>query len=448
MIKRARYGPVHRLISACAMEDYGRLTSDEQRDLRNDLTDLEERAAGNVGLDRSKAVIQLAGDTNITRWPAETDILKLVVDYPRELSAELARINRAVIARNRIRLHLAIVAGLSKSTPHGLVGDAPIAAVRLADADQWRNVRSRAHRCPVVVILDARLYQEMVKQRTPGFAPDEYAHVVVSEEKGREGAAWITAPGCDHEALAGLARPATPATPAGRRTAMDIGDSRAAQVTPAGNVPGDAAGHRAEPPADRRERTTKRGMSTPVKVALIGAAGLVAAAALPLLLVRGGRVLVLHGTNPAASPSPSHASPGPRTTPGRNYSYGPGPPPPPGGAWASSHLWSAHGGRSQWDWHTPQRGGPEPIIVPMPTVTVPTPPQMPPSTPVIDPTSPPVPTPTIDPPPSPTTTTTTNLPTAQEGYCGVGVVILPTCARRGSTPPSGRLRFPQPRDTP
>src|ERR1039457_4030727 len=145
---RAEYEPVHRLISACTMEHHDGLTGDERRELRRGLTDLEERAAGHAGLDRRQAVIQLAGDSNITRWGAGTDVLKLVVDYPRELSAELARVNEAVAARNRIWLHLAIVAGLSESTPHGLVGDAPIAAGWLTPASGGtsRAPRIRAQR--------------------------------------------------------------------------------------------------------------------------------------------------------------------------------------------------------------------------------------------------------------------------------------------------------------
>jgi hypothetical protein len=404
---RAEYEPVHRLISACTMEHHDGLTGDERRELRRGLTDLEERAAGHAGLDRRQAVIQLAGDSNITRWGAGTDVLKLVVDYPRELSAELARVNEAVAARNRIWLHLAIVAGLSESTPHGLVGDAPIAAGRLADAGQWRNVPSPTHtspthpsplhRCPVVVILDARLYQDMVKQRRRGFDPDEYVRVVSWEGKGSERAAWITAPGCDRASVAG-------------------------------------------PQADRRGRTAKRGISTPVKVALIGAAGMVAAAALPLALLPSGRDLILHGSSPAASPSPPHASPDPGTIPGHDYSYGPGPPAAPD--WGASHIWSAHGGRWQWDWGVTQRGGPNPTVAPSPVATVPVPQQTPTSTPTIQPASPPVPTRSIDPAPSATTTTTTttNLPTGQSPQRGRLVLRPPAGCGHSAWPPAMAVR--------
>jgi hypothetical protein len=209
LISQVDPGPVRSLLTACDVEGYSRLASDEQRDLQNRLAEVQERAARNAGLVRGRALIQPAGDGELTRWPPETDVLKLTIDYLRELHTELVRVNRTLANDNQIRLRVALVDGMSEIASYGLAGEAPVVAARLVNADQTRKALIFASYCPLVVILDDRLYQDVVRQRFRGLRPDDYVRVLVrNDAKDFERDAWIAAPGCDSSVLAELAEPA------------------------------------------------------------------------------------------------------------------------------------------------------------------------------------------------------------------------------------------------
>lgn len=208
MISQVDPGPVRSLLTACDVEGYSRLASDEQRDLQNRLAEVQELAARNAGLVRERALIQPAGDGELTRWPPGTDVLRLTVDYLRELHTELVRVNRTLANDNQIRLRVALVDGMSEIASYGWAGEAPVVASRLVNADQTRKALILASCCPLVVILDDRIYQDVVRQQFRGLRPDDYVHVVVRHDsKDFERDAWIAVPGCDSSVLAELMEP-------------------------------------------------------------------------------------------------------------------------------------------------------------------------------------------------------------------------------------------------
>lgn len=123
-------------------------------------------------------------------------------------STELVRVNRTLADGNQIRLRVALVDGMSETAPYGWAGEAPVVASRLVNADQTRKALILASCCPLVVILDDRIYQDVVRQQFRGLRPGDYVHVVVQHDsKDFERDAWIAVPGCASSKLAKLMEP-------------------------------------------------------------------------------------------------------------------------------------------------------------------------------------------------------------------------------------------------
>jgi hypothetical protein len=194
----AAHGPVRAALTVCDIADYSRLTPDEQRDQQNRLAELELRAAFFAGIDRRHATMQPSGDGQQITWPPDTDVVRLVVDYVRELGNELARVNRGLVPSNQLRLRLSIVDGLHEPASLGIAGNTAVTAARLVNARQARTALARAVGAPLVVVLEDHLYQNVVAAGFRALRPSDYVPIMVREpEKGFEARAWLTVPGVD-----------------------------------------------------------------------------------------------------------------------------------------------------------------------------------------------------------------------------------------------------------
>ena len=110
-------GAVRAVITVSDAEGYTRRDDDGQRDLQTWMTNIENQAALNAGLDRGRAYIQGTGDGSHTTWPPETSEFDLITNYLRELRYELDRVNGALSARNRIGCVSVFVPGWSRWAP-------------------------------------------------------------------------------------------------------------------------------------------------------------------------------------------------------------------------------------------------------------------------------------------------------------------------------------------
>jgi hypothetical protein len=174
---------------------YSKLSYPDQLDLQKRMADILDQAAINARLDRRQGDIQVGGDGDLTAWPPGTNELNLIADYVRELARELNRVNLTLSEGSRLRLRLAISAGLVDVGPQGPTGQAPITASVLANSDELRAALRDHPDHSLVVIIDDTLYQDVVASGLAGLRAEDYRRVVIKDKYGTKYVAWITVPG-------------------------------------------------------------------------------------------------------------------------------------------------------------------------------------------------------------------------------------------------------------
>ena len=244
--------PVRRIITVTDAEEHGRRRNDDQRDLQNRMAEVENRAALNAGLSLDGSIIQGRGDGRLIAWPPGTSELDLITNYLRELHRELERLNGALNKSSRIRMRLAVATGLVEEAAQGIPGQGVIKATILADSAALKEALRKARGQSLVVLLDDGLFHEVVETGLRGLRPEQYEKVVIPDKYGQHHTAWISVPGARRPRAA------------------------AARVDPPGGDPGS---RRADQPDPGREKR-RRKVPLPITVALIGAAGAIAAAAI------------------------------------------------------------------------------------------------------------------------------------------------------------------------
>ena len=256
--------PLRRPITASDAEGYTERSNDDQRDLQNRMADIQLRAAADAGLDLEQAISQPAGDGGLLAWPPETSELDLLTNYLRELQRELERVNKTLSKSSRIRMRLAVTSGLVEVAAQGIPGQAVIKATLLVNCQQLRETLRDARRESLVVIIDDRLYEDVVQTRLRGLRPDAYEPVEVIDKYGKSHHAWITIPGARRRVVPGVSsRGRGPGAASGQSATQKASGQSATQ----------------KDSADPEHGTgRKRGWPIPITVALIGAAGAIVAA--------------------------------------------------------------------------------------------------------------------------------------------------------------------------
>lgn len=290
--------PLRRIITASDVKDYSKRNYDDQRDIQDQMAGIQSRAAASAGLSLEHAIVQGRGDGSLTAWPPETSELSLIVNYLRELHRELERVNAGLIESKQIRVRLAVTTGLVSQAAYGIPGDTAIMATLLVDSDRLRKALNAAPGHSLAVVLDDKLYRDVIATRLLGLDPDAYEQVVIRDKGGRNHTAWITVPG---------APPRTLPLPSGD-TAHDDGEP----------APTHHPAERGAPATSRRTSAHEKrrwgpAVLVPIAVALIGAVGAIAAAVIPAMA--GGHATAPPSTAPPSTVSPSNA-PTSRTTQG------------------------------------------------------------------------------------------------------------------------------------
>ena len=224
-------GPTRCIVTVSDAEGYSQLPDDQQRDLQNRMAEIERQAAQNANLNRRKAFVQGTGDGNLVAWPPDTNELRLIADYLRELQCELERVNRTLSKQNRIRLRVAVSTGLVEKAAQGITGQAAIIASLLVDSDASREALRKNPTCSLAVILDTKVYEDVVKTRRRGLQPDEYRCVTIQDKHGSQHMAWLSVCGSGRYGFTApsgglLGRDADSAPSEGQKTAGPAGAVR------------------------------------------------------------------------------------------------------------------------------------------------------------------------------------------------------------------------------
>ncbi|RSM38102.1 hypothetical protein DMA12_34010 [Amycolatopsis balhimycina DSM 5908] len=190
-------GPVHRVHTSCDVEKYSTFLHEDQHFVQSQLNTVLARAARAARVDRENAILQPAGDGDLTRWPETVTSPDVLADYVPAVYRELLNLNRNLAADRQIRLRLAITAGISEEGDYGLVGAAPVHAARLVNSRVGRNELANAQGHPMVVIVDDPVYQDVVRRGVRHLDARAYRRAIVTdaEKPSYERVAWIMVPG-------------------------------------------------------------------------------------------------------------------------------------------------------------------------------------------------------------------------------------------------------------
>jgi hypothetical protein len=294
---------------------YSSLNARRQEEPQERLVRAINVSLADAGVRPDSVGFQVQGDACMLTFPDGLDVSKVLAVMPRRFNDELIAFNRDKVPDARMRVRLSFAIGPSAPGATGRRGSAPIAVVRLNSAPALRAGMAAQPDAYLGLVIDDYLYHQYVVQEfRTDLAIAEYTptHVSLPDKKfeaqawirlvGYPAAAWASDEGSD---LPTVSRPARksfslPADSLSRRQSGARDDETRGKPAP----DSDGAASEEQKKPDKSNR-----LSTPVKVALIGAIGVIVAAAITAatsLASPGGTV----GTNqgPASAPAATSAS--------------------------------------------------------------------------------------------------------------------------------------------
>ncbi|KQX50818.1 MULTISPECIES: hypothetical protein [unclassified Streptomyces] len=185
--------PHRRLCLAADVERYSLLDTRAQSAVQADLVRLLDRAARLTGLDRAGWARQPQGDQEFAVLPESTPEAVVPGAFVTELAAGLGALNSRPGAP-RVRLRLALDAGVVADAALGHAGPAPVAVARFVNAPPLRAALAGLTSADLAVIVSDRLFQDVVRFGHPGLDPADYVRVDV-RVKEFGGYGWIRVPG-------------------------------------------------------------------------------------------------------------------------------------------------------------------------------------------------------------------------------------------------------------
>ncbi|MGH3381512.1 MAG: hypothetical protein ACRDP6_42960 [Actinoallomurus sp.] len=169
----------YRYLVAVDLAGFSKLSTRDQMAVQSVLHQVLDKAADHAQLNRQSWQRQAGGDGELAILPAETDGLRLVADFPRELAEVLTATNAERRDRPRIRVRLAIHHGTLTPGCLGPVGQAPIVISRLLDAAILRRVLVRHPGLDLALIVSASLHADVIESQLSGLDPSEFYRVRV-----------------------------------------------------------------------------------------------------------------------------------------------------------------------------------------------------------------------------------------------------------------------------
>lgn len=170
-------GRQRRLHMAADQERYGSRSERRQEVLQKAMRIAIDTAAREANLDQLSWERQPGGDSELVVFPADTDDARVIADLIRELDTALGEFNACLRPDERLRLRVALTCGFSTRSDLGWAGEAPVRAARLVDAKVTREALTRTEDTNLVVIIDGRLFHEVVEEGLRGLRPGLWASV-------------------------------------------------------------------------------------------------------------------------------------------------------------------------------------------------------------------------------------------------------------------------------
>lgn len=185
-----------RLCLAADIEQYSRFDTPDQLIAQAQLARVLRAAAAHSGLDHATWSTQPQGDLEFAVLPPDTPEHLVLGEYVTHLAAELGAYNATRRPAGRMRLRLAIDIGVADTAALGFSGPAPIAVARYLNAPDLKQALATAETANLAVVVSDQLYQDVVRSRRRGLAPEQYRRLHV-QQKGFAGYGWVRLPGTD-----------------------------------------------------------------------------------------------------------------------------------------------------------------------------------------------------------------------------------------------------------
>jgi hypothetical protein len=164
-------------------ERYGSRTERRQEMLQRDMLRLLNEAAAEAALDCPDWSRQEGGDCEFAVLPEDVDDARVVSDFIYELDIALGDYNIDLRPEARLRLRVAFVHGISIEGANGRAGQAPVSAARLVNATVVKQALAEAQEANLVVVVDDRLYADVVCQRLRGLRPETWTRIQIKDKE-------------------------------------------------------------------------------------------------------------------------------------------------------------------------------------------------------------------------------------------------------------------------
>ncbi|GGL28114.1 hypothetical protein [Planomonospora parontospora] len=186
------------LVMSSDLKGYGGGNDKRHEAMQRGFIELHRAAAAEVGTDRGTWVIQPAGDGEIAILPQGEHEPVIVDRYVRTLHHGLTEHNKGLDPHERLRLRVALAFGTAYPSVNGYAGQAVVEASRLVDWAPLKQLFNEKDEANIVLILSARLFEDVVRQGHTSYQEFEFHRVLVSA-KEFSGSAWVWAPELDRK---------------------------------------------------------------------------------------------------------------------------------------------------------------------------------------------------------------------------------------------------------
>ena len=190
----------------------GLLTDSEKTDMRRRLYEVSGSAFEQADIRGPRLYREDRGDGILCVLKAAVPPRRLVGEWLEHLHQNLRQSNRGL--RVPLRLRVGMHIGPVTSDAHGRSGRAVDLACRLGDCKAAKEVLAAAPQSPLVVVVSATVYEDVVQAGGRWVEPEHYRPLDVELKEGRR-TAWFLVPGLPEPPLPGHAAPPSPTTPSG-----------------------------------------------------------------------------------------------------------------------------------------------------------------------------------------------------------------------------------------
>lgn len=180
------------LLMACDITGYGSGDDQLQAAMQKALVTVLDEAAGRAGLARSEWDRESTGDGELALLPTTESEPRVVDDFVRELAAALARHNRHLADRARMRLRVAIHYGVVYPASNGYAGQGVVVVSRLLDSKPLREAMRRSD-TELALIISNVIYSDIVLNGHTSLRPQDFRRVAVRIKEFSDDA-WLWLP--------------------------------------------------------------------------------------------------------------------------------------------------------------------------------------------------------------------------------------------------------------